>query len=560
MTTTDRATVVGASRSAAGYWKLAAGPGEPHVRQAAGPHVRGAFDTGAGTSSPGTSLLTIGHLSDLHICDSQSPARAEFLDRWADDDSPIKHLVDAVGSYRAQDCLTVQVAEAMVRSLNDVSAGPIGGQPLDWAIVTGDVTDNAQENELGWSLRVLEGGPILPDSGDPARYEGVASSHERAYWDEAFWHPEPGVADKPKRVHGFPDAPALLDALRMPFDATGLAVPWLAVHGNHDQMPLGTIPAVGPFADAGNLTLKAIGLPEHWSMDAIAQFCHDMDTAQLDVLTLWESLRFRPVTADLSRRTVSRAEFVAAHFGSAARPPGHGFAGRLEDFDSATDLDERAYYRYDHGQVTVLVMDTVNENGGWQGSLDVAQFVWLDEQLAAADIERRYVVLASHHPLSTLINPRLPNDEDWNDSARRVLGGELDQMLQGHPSLILWLNGHTHRTLVTPHSARARFGRGSPSTWWEVTAPSLIDYPQQARLVEVLRSDSGIITIATTMVDHAGSLPWGGEVDSVLEMAGLSRELAANNWQWRTDDLAQHGRAGTPADRNVLLTVADPFH
>ncbi|MCW2524548.1 MAG: family metallophosphoesterase, partial [Frankiales bacterium] len=287
--------------------------------------------TGAGAPALGRPLLTVAQLSDLHLCDSQSPARAEFLDRWADLDSPVKAQVDAVGSYRAQDCLTVQVGEAMVQAVNAVAAGPVGHAPIDWALTTGDVTDNAQVNEVGWYLGLLEGGWVQPDSGDRSQYEGVADS---AYWDEAFWHPEPrsdartGAAeqDRPHRRHGFPDAPGLLDALRAPFQATGLRMPWFAVHGNHDQLIQGTIPAIGPFAAAGETALKAIGIPAGWSHDAIAQFCHDVDQCDLAALALWDTLLTRPITPDPARRAIRRPEFIAAHFGPFARPPGHGFA------------------------------------------------------------------------------------------------------------------------------------------------------------------------------------------------------------------------------------------
>ena len=538
MTTTDKRTAVGGSRSELGYWRLLPGPGEPHV-------LRADLTDGAGRDSPGEPLLTIGHLSDLHVCDSQSPARAEFLDRWADDDSPVKHLVAAVGTYRAQDCLTVQVAEAAVQAMNAVPAGPVGGAPLDWTIVTGDVTDNAQDNEVGWYLRLLEGGPVVGDSGDPERYEGVASAEHP---DEAYWHPElpPGVEDRPRRLHGFPEVPGLLDALRMPFDATGLAMPWLAVHGNHDQMIQGTIPAelVADFSLAGLSDRKAYAVVAGWTDEQIAQFCHDVDSCSVEALRRWPELPSRPITPDMARRTLTRQEFIAAHFGSSARPIGHGFP-------RAAATTGRAYYRYDCPRVTVLVLDTVNENGGWQGSLDDAQLAWLEGELADADRERRFVVLASHHPLVTLINPRLAP----GGSARRILADELAATLAQHRCVVLWLNGHTHRNTVSAHP-------GAGGGWWEITAPAMIDFPQQGRIIELLQGADGSLTIAATMLDHAGELPWSGSVQSPLAIAGLSRELAANDWQWRVDDsadLAAHGRVGTTLDRNVLLPLPNPF-
>ena len=35
------------------------------------------------------SLINIVHISDTHICDAQSPARVEYLDRFADPHHPI---------------------------------------------------------------------------------------------------------------------------------------------------------------------------------------------------------------------------------------------------------------------------------------------------------------------------------------------------------------------------------------------------------------------------------------------------------------------------------------
>ena len=219
---------------------------------------------------------------------------------------------------------------------------------------------------------------------------------------------------------------------------------------------------------------------------------------------------------------------------SVARPLGHGF-------DVAGGTTGRAYYRHDHGPVTILALDTVNDAGGWQGSLDEPQLAWLETELAAADTERRYVVLASHHPLHTLVNDR-------SDSGRRVLSQELSRVLNRHRSVVLWLNGHTHHTTAAPHKH-----------FWEVTAPSLIDWPQQTRLVSLDRAASGSLTITVTMVDHAAPPTWSGQLDFPLELAALSRELAANDWQWRAHHVDAHPRAGSSDERNAHLLLPDPW-
>jgi hypothetical protein len=274
-----------------------------------------------------------------------------------------------------------------------------------------------------------------------------------------------------------------------------------------------------------------MALPPDLSVSEIEQLLEGLALCTPSSLEVLGRATTRLVVADPARRLTSLEEFVTAHDTSRARPARHGFPP-----------DRRSYYSYDAGPVRFVVLDTVNPYGGWQGSLDAGQLAWLDDVLTQADAEERYVVLASHHPLGTLVNDIAPPD-----AAPRVLGPAVSDLLSGHPCVVLWLNGHTHRTSLAPHG-----------TWWEVTAPSLIDWPQQGRVVEMLRG-SGTLTIAVTMLDHAGEAPWAGGLDGVLALAGLSRELAANDWQTRVDDLDAHPRAGVPDERNALLALPDPW-
>ena len=131
--TTDSRRLVPGEAEAGGYRTLVAADGERHL-------VR---DDLAGRSLPAgwrrsaRPLLVIAHLSDTHVMDHQSPGRAELFDRYSDPDSPVRAAVGVIGTYRAQELFTYQVAEAMVRAVRHAKTAPLSGAPVDFAVVTG---------------------------------------------------------------------------------------------------------------------------------------------------------------------------------------------------------------------------------------------------------------------------------------------------------------------------------------------------------------------------------------------------------------------------------------
>jgi hypothetical protein len=197
------------------------------------------------------------------------------------------------------------------------------------------------------------------------------------------------------------------------------------------------------------------------------------------------------------------------------------------------------------------VLDTVNEHGGWQGSLDTGQLSWLVAELR--ECAARPVLLFSHHPLETMVNDLRPPG-----ARRRVLGPELRDVLLAHPCVIGWVNGHTH-----VHAIQAVREDGAPGGFWQITTASHIDWPQQARLIELFETDGGLV-IGCTVIDSAAPASYRGREDpgalaDPAVLAALARELAANDWQVRDQISADGGAgAGTEADRNVLLAIDWP--
>ncbi|MGI8336450.1 TIGR03767 family metallophosphoesterase [Actinomadura scrupuli] len=540
-TTLDRTLLLG-SPGAKGYRPVVAGPGEPHLLRR---------DLG-GTASPARTtgrrpVLVFGHLTDVHIVDSQSPARVEYLDRADDPGSPLA-LLPFTSSHRPQELLTTQVAEAMVRAVNKVTLGPVTGTRPAFTINTGDAADNVQLNEVRWVIDLLDGKRIHPDSGDLGRYEGVM---DLVGYDRRYWHPDGAPdgarADLPHADHGFPTVKGLLDAARAPFQATGLDTPWLAVFGNHDGLVQGNLPINALLNAMATGAIKITAPADDAEVREIDDMLRNGDGSALRRLASARSGLFRMVTPDPRRRLLSRAEVVREHFSSGG---GHGFT-------RSNLVKGTAYYAFTRGKVRGIVLDTVNPNGYADGSIDEEQLSWLEAQLTAASsrylradgkvvrhaVTDRLVVIFSHHTLATMNNPL---------GGGRVLAGRLEALLLRFPNVVLWVNGHTHVNEVTPHPrAAAAAVKGG---FWEVSTAAHIDWPQQSRVMEIADNLDGTLSIFATVVDSAAPESYAGKLGDPLHLASLSRELAGNDWQ-EDNDL----RRGKPEDRNVELLVPAPF-
>lgn len=148
-TTLDTTVVRGAADNPQGYVRLASGGGEAHaVRDELGTVAR------PGREGRRVGLLAFVHLTDIHVIDAQSPGRVEFLDRY--NDGPGEPLFFG-SAYRPQEFLTPHVSDSLVAAVERVGIGPVSSRLLDFAVCTGDNTDNAQLNELRWGIDVLDG-------------------------------------------------------------------------------------------------------------------------------------------------------------------------------------------------------------------------------------------------------------------------------------------------------------------------------------------------------------------------------------------------------------------
>jgi metallophosphoesterase (TIGR03767 family) len=509
---TTRATIERGPVGPGGWRDLTVGPAEPYQQPVPEGEVIGC----------------LWHLSDVHLCDAESPARLEYLDRYSDPDSPHRDDLGDIGTYRPQETLTVQVAVAMVVAVNAITAGPTTGAPIEAVLLTGDLTDNAQRNELAWYQGVVEGGTVSPRSGLEDRSTWVGAT-DAAAWDERYWHPDGppsvGEPDRPTRLFGYPTIPGFVEASRADVVSPGLSLPWISVYGNHDGLLQGTVPVDDELRALAIGDWRISGLPEGatplLTAAAIAgigpaSYVHDASSPRVSV------------PADGSRALLTGNEFART-----TRP------------DAAEDAP--LYFATDVGGLRVICLDTINPHGGWQGSLSETQFGWLEHQLQ--DAAGRYVVIASHHPSPTLLNDHHPSGAEG-----RVLGPAVVRLLLSYPNVIAWIAGHVHFHAALRHGDAER-------GFIELTTASLVDWPQQGRVLEFVRvRDEGTpqIAIISTVVDHAGPVAWtSGALDDPMNLAAISRTLAANDYRLREGSLRGLVLESAPDVRNVVWRVPD---
>ncbi len=517
LTTLDRTIALGEDGV------LGLGPGEPY-------EVRTELaEAQVGREERRRSLVTFHQFADLQLLDEESPLRGEWQDSCP---TPL-----STAAFRPQEALTLQVAASLIRQANRVNRSPLTNRAIDFVLHTGNVADNAQFNELRWFIDLMDGKPLQPDSGG-AGYEGVQSES-----------PDPRY-------------PELLQRAQLQFFPRGIRYPWYAVVGSRDVLAQGSFPpddALRQIAEGGEKVIDLSPIRKE-------EVCEDpsilLDPELTREILADEETEVRAVTPDANRRLLSRQEWMQALFdgNESPGPPGHGLSQRNLDEDVA-------YYVFEHGPLAFIVLDTVNPAGFSAGSIDAAQFEWLEGELQSrssgyydgegkpveGDADDRLIIIVSHHPLDRLNNP-LPGPDD----EARVLGPELEELLHRFPNVIAHIAGHSHESRIT---ARPDPDERRGGSYWEVSTTSPVAYPMQGRLLEVVDNGDETISLFSTMYDLAAPIdpreaddPTPADDVNEEELAAIARSVAAQDPQ-RDPEAA--GLA--VSDRNAEMLLLAPF-
>jgi metallophosphoesterase (TIGR03767 family) len=506
---------VAAPRNSSGYRRLGDGAGWSRVLRSDLAAAK------SGRESRRTALAAFVQFTDLHLMDVQHPLRLEYVrvhDRHA---------------WRPHEALTVPGAVSLVERVNALRGAPVTGSPLHFVMTTGDNTDNNAHSELEWFMKVMSGGRITPNTGDPHHYEGVQNSGMKLYWQASST-----VRDQDKAL-GFPHLAGYLAAAIREVRSPGLNLPWYSTVGNHDALPLGCFgshadPYLAEAAVAGK-KLMSVGDAEAKKLqDSIRNAQDPKGSGYRDFLKA-HARSMRSVTADEKRAPYTSADYLKAHLDPAYQglgPVGHGYS-------SANVAAGTQYYAFRiSDDVIGISLDTTDAGGHYDGSIGSVQLAWLEKTLR--ENKDSYAVVFSHHTGKSMTNTR---PDPAHPSDRRHTGAELVTVLNRHANVLAWVNGHIHRNLITPHKA------SNGNSFWEITTASHVDYPHLARIVELVDNKDGTISLFTTLIESAAPHRTDFADLSQTGLAALYRELAFNA------PGASKALAGDTTDRNTELVL-----
>ncbi|UCC31152.1 MAG: metallophosphoesterase [Phycisphaerales bacterium] len=374
-------------------------------------------------------LARLVHITDAHATDEESPGRLTAVAGLSS------------SAWRPQEAYSTQLLDGIIRTVNKLH---VARHTIDFVVHTGDATDNAQLNEMDWFITVLQGGRIDPLTGPDDR--------------------DPAVRPDP-----------LLDP-HEPFTAQGLyrngvhgaapTIEWYNLFGNHNRFALGVLPIVTDLLGRRISPLpleNRVGVFLPVELDPTGRLAWAPITPanpgpppELNFPVL--------VQPNPDRRFITDRDFIEAHLAGTGEPTGHGFDPdhpnrtwysvspvpglRLIGLNSATPFIE----------VPTLVYS--------EGAISLPQVRFLQRELTSAQALGEYVIVATHHP-SGALDPT---------SGTALTPRAFHRMLNGYSCVKLHIAGHWHRNLV--------IDRGG---YIEIVTSSIIDPPQQGRIIEIWR-------------------------------------------------------------------------
>ncbi|MFA7418284.1 MAG: TIGR03768 family metallophosphoesterase [Melioribacteraceae bacterium] len=403
-------------------------------------------------------LLNFFAMTDIHITDEESPTQGIYFG--------IREK-GIISGYSPAMLYSTQMLDALIQTVNSLNQV----DRFDFGISLGDITNNAQYNELRWFIDVLDGKNINPDS---------------------------GIKDDP--------IPGLNNDYQDEFKAAGLdrTIPWYAAIGNHDHFWMGTNPPT-EYIRQSYTGSEILQVGDIFTVGGINR--KDFYVGVVDGKTLYgniigagpvESTTPQKISSDPNRRFLSRSELMNEFNNSSSNPRGHGF----------NQMNELGCYTFEPNSnvpIKIIVLDNTQSNsdadvhGYGHGTLDQKRYDWLINELDKGQNEGKLMIIAAHIPIGVKMEGILGAFIGWSTQAA-VSEENLIAKLHTYPNLLMWIAGHRHLNTVTALPSPDIINQPELG-FWVVETSSLREYPQQFRTFEILRNSDNTVSIVATNVD-----------------------------------------------------------
>jgi 3',5'-cyclic AMP phosphodiesterase CpdA len=317
-----------------------------------------------------------------------------------------------------------------------------------------------------------------------ALLDGTASVHCDSGSDD---DPVPGPDNDPKD----------------PIASEGLRMPWRWVTGNHDILNQGTIRLdVSPEEPLGSVA--SVGTRD-WSRAGGPVRSGDF------------------VVPDPRRAYVSGESLMRL---VASTGDGHGVGPK-------EIASGRADYTFDLGaRVRVVVLDTSAHTGSAEGMLRAGVVDgFLEPALERAKADGKLVIVTSHHASTSLTDGGETGGTRQPDA---ITTGAFRELLASYPNVLAHLGAHSHE-----HTSVVVSGT---NPYWEIKTASLMDFPNQSKLVEAWETADGAHVLRTVAFDFSDE----GDL-----LARQARKIAVADY---TCGYTPDGR-GAASARNVDLWI-----
>ncbi|MEM7604926.1 MAG: hypothetical protein AAF411_06170, partial [Myxococcota bacterium] len=503
-------------------------PGEPHLLrdQLALPSGLEAAWTAGALPAGSRSLHFSFVIGDPQFVDQESPSQIA------------KNATLGFPAVRPHGEFVPAIADGLIRAANLFH----DRHSLDMVFAVGDQMENAQRNEMEWFLTILRGGELSTDTGE--RDDIIPGPNNDAY--------DPFMAEGLRADVPWVSVIGNHDVL-----VNGNFPPGLIREVNESPEVLASLDALLSFAGA---TLPGISTAAmHPALYANADrpaFLITPSTFELDQLPFRANSLTRlgpgPIPADPDREWLDVCDVTAITAAAEGLPPMHGYeADDVAQCETLRDQDPTApaggWFSLDlvPGALRLIALSLGPVEGGAEGILarpadgcmaegapcrdnpDYDQIAFLEAELARAEADEVALIVMSHQssedividPALNSFLPLLGDDpgllEVWNrwipTPNEPMDADEFRQRLAASGHVIAHIAGHNHRnqiravcadgSFIDEASTRCAAGASGETGYWELTTAAIVDWPHQARFMEVVHVDGRLGGIYLTSQD-----------------------------------------------------------